>query len=103
MLGGVGEAGEALVTGELHHHTTLDLTERGVYVALFDHTNTERGYLRAVAKGSHREDAAGRRRRRLDEGPRATRHGLKNGKEAGETGKGKCKGTNLSNRKNTKF
>ena len=38
---------ELLVTGEMSHHDVLAANDRGQAVLLFEHTNTERGYLRA--------------------------------------------------------
>jgi len=42
---------DMLLTGEMSHHETLKATEQGkVVVALF-HSNSERGFLRAVLRG----------------------------------------------------
>eukprot|EP00127_Corallochytrium_limacisporum_P006931 Clim_evm17s238 gene=Clim_evmTU17s238 len=40
---------DVYVTGEMGHHDVLEATARGVHVLLFNHTNTERGYLKFLA------------------------------------------------------
>lgn len=41
---------DMLLTGELDHHSTLAATESGKCVLCLNHSNSERGYLRAVLK-----------------------------------------------------
>ncbi len=41
---------ELFMTGEMRHHDVLDATSRGCAVILAGHTNTERGYLKVLAK-----------------------------------------------------
>lgn len=43
-----GTQADVWVTGELGHHEVLAATAAGISVILTNHTNTERGYLRAV-------------------------------------------------------
>lgn len=45
-----GSAADAYVTGEMQHHGALDLRERGAFVFLAGHTQTERAFLPAVKK-----------------------------------------------------
>lgn len=42
---------DLLFTGELSHHEALAVIERGSAVVALAHSNTERGYLRAVMSG----------------------------------------------------
>jgi putative NIF3 family GTP cyclohydrolase 1 type 2 len=41
---------DLLFTGELSHHEVLGAVEKGKYVILCGHTNTERGYLRILRR-----------------------------------------------------
>ncbi|KAJ5138559.1 uncharacterized protein N7515_003407 [Penicillium bovifimosum] len=43
-----GELPDLLLTGEMSHHEALAATEQGSVVISLSHTNSERGYLRAV-------------------------------------------------------
>lgn len=74
-----GEIPDLLLTGEMSHHETLSVTERGSVVISLAHSNSERGYLRAVMRGklleelertwrSRREDALGAVRDAAKEG-----------------------------------
>lgn len=49
--GGDGEIPDLLLTGEMSHHEALAATERGSVVISLAHSNSERGYLRAVMQG----------------------------------------------------
>lgn len=52
LIKGTGEnLPDLLFTGELSHHETLAVTERGSAVIALAHSNSERGYLRAVMRG----------------------------------------------------
>ncbi|KAE8356880.1 GTP cyclohydrolase 1 type 2/Nif3 [Aspergillus coremiiformis] len=46
-----GEVPDLLFTGEMSHHEALAAIERGKVVVALAHSNTERGYLRAVMRG----------------------------------------------------
>ncbi|KAE8147524.1 NGG1p interacting factor 3 [Aspergillus avenaceus] len=46
-----GKLPDLLFTGEMSHHETLAAIERGSVVVAVAHSNTERGYLRAVMQG----------------------------------------------------
>lgn len=70
---------DLLFTGEMSHHETLAATEQGSVVVSLAHSNSERGYLRAVMRGklheelsrswqSLREDARGAMRDAAKEG-----------------------------------
>jgi dinuclear metal center YbgI/SA1388 family protein len=41
---------DLLLTGEMRHHDILSRTERGSHVVVTDHTNTERAYLKVLAR-----------------------------------------------------
>lgn len=51
LRGGSNEIPDLLLTGEMSHHETLAATERGSTVIALAHSNSERGYLRAVMQG----------------------------------------------------
>jgi putative NIF3 family GTP cyclohydrolase 1 type 2 len=46
-----GSIPDLLFTGEMSHHEALAAIERGKVVVAIAHSNTERGYLRAVMRG----------------------------------------------------
>ncbi|PWY88463.1 NIF3-domain-containing protein [Aspergillus heteromorphus CBS 117.55] len=50
LKGTGGKIPDVLFTGELSHHEALAAVERGSVVIALAHTNTERGYLRAVMR-----------------------------------------------------
>ncbi|KAL2865568.1 Nif3-like dinuclear metal center hexameric protein [Aspergillus lucknowensis] len=50
LLKGVSQIPDLLFTGEMSHHETLFAVENGSVVIALAHSNTERGYLRAVMK-----------------------------------------------------
>uniref|UniRef100_A0A7S1W299 Uncharacterized protein n=1 Tax=Neobodo designis TaxID=312471 RepID=A0A7S1W299_NEODS len=43
---------DLLLTGEMSHHDVLAAAQKGSIVMLTEHTNTERGFLRAVLEGA---------------------------------------------------
>lgn len=45
------ELPDLLLTGEMSHHETLGVVERGSVVVALAHSNSERGYLNAVLRG----------------------------------------------------
>ena len=47
-----GVKADLYLTGEMSHHAVLEATSNGICVILCEHSNTERGYLGAVLKGS---------------------------------------------------
>jgi len=47
---------DLLFTGEMSHHETLAATERGSVVISLAHSNSERGYLRAVMQSKLQEE-----------------------------------------------
>lgn len=47
-----GELADLIFTGEMSHHETLAAVERGSVVVALRHSNTERGFLHAVMRGS---------------------------------------------------
>lgn len=51
LRGGGNEIPDLLLTGEMSHHEALAATERGSVVVSLAHSNSERGYLRAVMQG----------------------------------------------------
>lgn len=51
---------DLLFTGEMSHHEALAATERGSVVISLAHTNSERGYLRAVMQRKLQEDLSQR-------------------------------------------
>ncbi|KAJ5570558.1 uncharacterized protein N7459_009988 [Penicillium hispanicum] len=51
-----GEIPDLLFTGEMSHHETLAATERGSVVVSLAHSNSERGYLRAVMQKKLQQD-----------------------------------------------
>jgi putative NIF3 family GTP cyclohydrolase 1 type 2 len=50
LMKGVKQIPDLLFTGEMSHHETLFAIENGSVVVALAHSNTERGYLRAVMK-----------------------------------------------------
>ncbi|KAL6239085.1 hypothetical protein BDW75DRAFT_199553 [Aspergillus navahoensis] len=50
LMKGVKQIPDLLLTGEMSHHETLFAIENGSVVVALAHSNTERGYLRAVMK-----------------------------------------------------
>lgn len=50
LMKGVKQIPDLLFTGEMSHHETLFAIESGSVVVALAHSNTERGYLRAVMK-----------------------------------------------------
>ncbi|KAI9372050.1 GTP cyclohydrolase 1 type 2/Nif3 [Aspergillus egyptiacus] len=50
LMKGVKQLPDLLFTGEMSHHETLFAIENGSVVIALAHSNTERGYLRAVMK-----------------------------------------------------
>ncbi|KAL3461385.1 GTP cyclohydrolase 1 type 2/Nif3 [Aspergillus heterothallicus] len=50
LLKGIPQIPDLLFTGEMSHHETLFAIENGSVVVALAHSNTERGYLRAVMK-----------------------------------------------------
>ncbi|KAE8374673.1 putative NGG1 interacting factor Nif3 [Aspergillus bertholletiae] len=50
---------DLLFTGEMSHHEALAAIERGKVVVALAHSNTERGYLRAVMRGKLEETLKG--------------------------------------------
>lgn len=50
LKGTGGKIPDLLFTGELSHHEALAAVERGSVVVALAHSNTERGYLRAVMR-----------------------------------------------------
>jgi putative NIF3 family GTP cyclohydrolase 1 type 2 len=46
----VREGCEVFVTGEMKHHEVVEMLNAGCSVLLAGHTNTERGYLKRLAK-----------------------------------------------------
>jgi hypothetical protein len=51
LIKGTGDSlPDLLFTGELSHHEALAVTERGSAVVALAHSNSERGYLRAVMR-----------------------------------------------------
>jgi putative NIF3 family GTP cyclohydrolase 1 type 2 len=50
LLKGVSQIPDLLFTGEMSHHETLFAIENGSVVVALAHSNTERGYLRAVMR-----------------------------------------------------
>ncbi|KAL4968032.1 Nif3-like dinuclear metal center hexameric protein [Aspergillus stella-maris] len=51
LMKGVKEIPDLLLTGEMSHHETLFAIESGKCVIALSHSNTERGYLKAVMQG----------------------------------------------------
>lgn len=66
------ELPDLLLTGEMSHHETLGVVERGSVVVALAHSNSERGYLNAVMRGkllgALREEWESERKKRLLEG-----------------------------------
>ncbi|KAL4791243.1 GTP cyclohydrolase 1 type 2/Nif3 [Aspergillus venezuelensis] len=52
LMKGVKEIPDLLLTGEMSHHETLFAIESGKCVIALSHSNTERGYLKAVMQGN---------------------------------------------------
>ncbi|OJJ82833.1 Nif3-like dinuclear metal center hexameric protein [Aspergillus glaucus CBS 516.65] len=50
LMKGVSEIPDLMFTGEMSHHEALAAIEQGKVVVSLSHSNTERGYLRAVMK-----------------------------------------------------
>ncbi|KAL4811130.1 GTP cyclohydrolase 1 type 2/Nif3 [Aspergillus unguis] len=50
LMKGVKQIPDLLLTGEMSHHETLFAIENGSVVVALAHSNTERGYLKAVMK-----------------------------------------------------
>ncbi|KAL4955674.1 NGG1p interacting factor 3 [Aspergillus filifer] len=51
LMKGVKEIPDLLLTGEMSHHETLFAIESGKCVIALSHSNTERGYMKAVMQG----------------------------------------------------
>ncbi|KAJ2574197.1 hypothetical protein GGH95_003944 [Coemansia sp. RSA 1836] len=52
-------AADLYFTGEMDHHSILAAVEQGISCVLAEHTNTERGYLRAVLQRRLQEELGG--------------------------------------------
>ena len=50
-----GVKADLYLTGEMGHHEVLTANSKGTSVILCEHTNTERGYLKAVLQGKLQE------------------------------------------------
>ncbi|RDW94100.1 Nif3-like dinuclear metal center hexameric protein [Aspergillus mulundensis] len=59
LMKGVKQIPDLLFTGEMSHHETLFAIENGSVVVALAHSNTERGYLRAVMKDKLEEALKG--------------------------------------------
>ncbi|KAJ5232045.1 hypothetical protein N7468_005001 [Penicillium chermesinum] len=68
-----------LLTGEMSHHETLSATERGSVVIALSHSNSERGYLRAIMQLKLYHDLSRRWKRDREQGLRALQESSKQG------------------------
>ncbi|KAL3479515.1 GTP cyclohydrolase 1 type 2/Nif3 [Aspergillus californicus] len=75
---------DLLFTGEMSHHETLFAIENGSVVIALAHSNTERGYLRAVMKDKLEEVLRGEWGEARKEGVKASETGLREVYEDGE-------------------
>jgi hypothetical protein len=74
---------DLLFTGELSHHEALAATERGAAVVALFHSNTERGFLKAVMKG-RLEKVLGEEWARVRKAERNRNRNKKNGADGKE-------------------
>lgn len=68
-----------LLTGEMSHHETLSATERGSVVIALSHSNSERGYLRAIMQLKLYNDLSRRWKRDREAALRAFQESAKQG------------------------
>ncbi|KAJ5086892.1 hypothetical protein NUU61_008199 [Penicillium alfredii] len=79
LLRAPGPLPDLLFTGEMSHHEALAATERGSVVISLAHSNSERGYLRAVMRARLAEDVEDCWRRDREDALGALRDSAKQG------------------------
>lgn len=86
LLRGGSEIPDLLFTGEMSHHETLAATERGSTVISLAHSNSERGYLRAVMQGKLVKELSVAWQRERETALRASQENAKQGGAAPGSG-----------------